>query len=268
MSVRFLRRGMKGPDVKRWQLFLLGKGYSEVGTADGVFGDNTESATRKFQEANRLEVDGAVGNNTMGKAMTLGFGLLVDPSPVGSTPAPSNNFPPPPGFRPIISNAERAALFGRFAFRHAPVQGNKENIVITDGWEQKNIEIFDVPQLSGVAGAGAKPRVRFHRAATPQVRALFKAWDDAGLWGRVLSWGGAFVPRYQRGSSTALSNHAFGSAFDINVAWNPLGSTPARMGQKGSVRELVEIANQHGFFWGGHYSRRPDGMHFEVAQLN
>jgi hypothetical protein len=259
---------MKGPDVKRWQLFLLGKGYAEVGTADGDFGGNTEAATKRFQQDNRLEVDGAVGNNTMGKAMTMGFGLLTDPVADNGGAAHGNNFPPAPSFRPIISNAERAALFGRFAFRHAPVKNNKENIVITDDWERRNIEIFEVPQLRGVAGAGSNPRVRFHRAGVPQVRALFKAWDDAGLWGRVLSWGGAFVPRYQRGSTSALSNHAFGSAFDINVAWNPLGSVPARMGQRGSVRELVQIANQHGFFWGGHYSRRPDGMHFEVAQLN
>jgi D-alanyl-D-alanine carboxypeptidase len=29
------------------------------------------------------------------------------------------------------------------------------------------------------------------------------------------------------------------------------------------VRELVEIAYQHGFYWGGHFSPL-DGMHFEV----
>lgn len=35
---------------------------------------------------------------------------------------------------------------------------------------------------------------------------------------------------------------------------------------KGSVRELVPIANEHGFYRGGHFSRR-DGMHVELAQL-
>jgi hypothetical protein len=268
MPVRFLRRGLKGPDVKRWQLFLLGKGYTEIGAADGDFGGNTEAATRRFQEATGLEVDGAVGNNTMGKAMTLGFGLMVDTADDAAAPNPlGNNFPPVPDFRPIVGNAGRAAVFGKFAYRHVPVKDNYENIVITDDWERKNIELFDMPQLRGVRGAGAKPRARFHRMAAPQMRALFKAWDDAGLLGRLLSWEGAFVPRFQRGHVGSLSNHAFGSAFDINYTWNQLGHVPARSGQKGSVRELVQIANQHGFYWGGHFKDRPDGMHFEVAKF-
>ena len=69
-----------------------------------------------------------------------------------------------------------------------------------------------------------------------------------------------------RGSTTTLSNHSFGSAFDINVAWNERGHRPALVGEKGSVRELVPITHQWGFWWGGHFST-PDGMHFEVAVL-
>lgn len=37
------------------------------------------------------------------------------------------------------------------------------------------------------------------------------------------------------------------------------------MGKQGCVRELVEIATEQGFYWGGHFKSRPDGMHFEVA---
>ena len=35
---------------------------------------------------------------------------------------------------------------------------------------------------------------------------------------------------------------------------------------KGCVRELVPIAHDHGFYWGGHFTRQ-DGMHFELARL-
>ena len=69
-----------------------------------------------------------------------------------------------------------------------------------------------------------------------------------------------------RGSRQTLSNHAFGSAFDINAAWNGLGVIPPLVGQKGSVRELVALANENGFYWGGHFPRR-DGMHFEIAKI-
>jgi hypothetical protein len=82
----------------------------------------------------------------------------------------------------------------------------------------------------------------------------------------VLTWEGSFAPRFVRGSNVTLSNHAWGTAFDINYAWNTLGAQPALRGQKGSVRELVPIANEFGFYWGGHFKGRADGMHFEVAR--
>lgn len=65
----------------------------------------------------------------------------------------------------------------------------------------------------------------------------------------VLTYAGSFDPRFIRGSTTTLSNHAFGSAFDINAEWNPLGHTPAPKGTEGSVRELVPIAHEYGFYW-------------------
>lgn len=69
-------------------------------------------------------------------------------------------------------------------------------------------------------------------------------------------------------SGGVVVSNSFGSAFDINVPWNYLGSQPALVGKHGSVRELVPIANEHGLYWGGHFGgSRPDGMHFEVAKL-
>jgi hypothetical protein len=63
-----------------------------------------------------------------------------------------------------------------------------------------------------------------------------------------------------------LSNHAFGTAFDINYAWNKLGAEPAVESMKGSVYPLIPLAHKHGFYWGGHFSRK-DGMHFEIAKV-
>lgn len=68
---------------------------------------------------------------------------------------------------------------------------------------------------------------------------------------------------------TVVSN-SWATAFDINVAWNLLGAQPALKGKNGSVRELVSLAFDHGFYWGGWFggpynpSGRADGMHFEV----
>jgi len=53
----------------------------------------------------------------------------------------------------------------------------------------------------------------------------------------------------------------------VNADWNALNRTPARPGQRGCLHELVPIANRFGFFWGGHFIRNRDGMHFEVAHV-
>lgn len=135
--------------------------------------------------------------------------------------------------------------------------------MITDNWESLNIITVSIPQLINIKG---NDRVRCHKLVANQLVKLWQDWEDAQLINLVFTWGGSFVPRFVRGSRRTLSNHAFGSAFDINVAWNSLGAVPALVGQKGSVRELVTIANDNGFFWGGHF-RRLDGMHFEVARL-
>jgi len=83
----------------------------------------------------------------------------------------------------------------------------------------------------------------------------------------VKTWAGSFAPRFIRGSTVTLSNHAWATAFDVNVAWNPLGAQPALLHKIGSVRALVPLANAHGFYWGGHFQTRPDGMHFELSRL-
>jgi hypothetical protein len=121
-------------------------------------------------------------------------------------------------------------------------------------------------QLVGVKGAPDAGRIFVHRLVVDQVRALFQAWEAAGLVDGLLTWEGSFAPRFVRGSRTTVSNHAWGTAFDVNFPWNRLGAVPALRGEKGSVRDLVPIAHELGFYWGGHFSRC-DGMHFEVARL-
>lgn len=257
--MEILRRGSEGEGVRRWQHFLLGRNL--LSGVDGVFGPLTEAATKTFQRSRKLAIDGMVGPLTLAAALQAGF----DPGfsdPLGGTSGP--DWPPPPAFRPLISNLERAAIFDPFRFeRIAP---GRDDVRILGNWEAKNIVSIVVPQLAGIEGAPRTGRIRLHRQVAGQVRTLFQAWEDAGLRDRVLTWAGSFVPRFVRGSSSTLSNHAWGTAFDINVEWNARGTVPALRGQRGSVRELVPVANDHGFYWGGHFDRR-DGMHFEIARV-
>jgi hypothetical protein len=178
------------------------------------------------------------------------------------------NFPPRPDFPPLVTNRQREALFGRYDYVSAPQPGNPEAIRIVGSWERDNIVEVAIPQLRKALGSKAPAAIRFHRLAASQLQSLWAEWEAAGLLNRILSFGGGFVARFVRGSRSLLSNHAFGSAFDINEAYNSFGQRPASNGNKGCVRDLVPIANRCGFYWGGHYQSRMDGMHFEVAVLN
>ena len=166
---------------------------------------------------------------------------------------------------PPLSRTERETLFGGpFQWERRPERGNPENIIILGEWEERNIVTVDIPQLRKVPGNFS--RMRWNKRGVEQLKALWAAWEKQGLLPLVLSYEGSFVPRTIRGSTTSLSNHAYGTAFDINYHWNQLGVEPAEHGEQGDVHPLVPLAHEHGFYWGGNFARR-DGMHFELCTI-
>jgi hypothetical protein len=238
---------------------LVGQGLLKV--ADGDFGKGTKEATMEFQKRNGLTADGVVGNSCYGKAMTLGFEVVQDTSDEKT----SAYWPPKPDFEALYSDEKRFEFFGKFEYK----ADEKGNLVLLDNWKEENIIVIDIPQIKGIDMYG-KPKdsgnIYFHKKAAQQMKNLWADWEKAGLLHLVKTWNGTYSARFIRGSETKLSNHAFGTAFDINVKWNGLAKRPALVGEEGSVRELVQIANKNGFYWGGHFSRK-DGMHFEIAKL-
>jgi peptidoglycan hydrolase-like protein with peptidoglycan-binding domain len=72
---RNLRMGTRGEDVRAVQQLLMQAGF-DPGPIDGIFGGRTQAATKAFQSARGLMVDGVVGPIT--------FGALTTPaSPAG-----------------------------------------------------------------------------------------------------------------------------------------------------------------------------------------
>lgn len=59
----WIEKGDKGPEVEKAQKALLEKGFDPKGI-DGIFGPNTEKATKAFQKANGLVPDGKIGPKT------------------------------------------------------------------------------------------------------------------------------------------------------------------------------------------------------------
>jgi hypothetical protein len=183
--------------------------------------------------------------------------------------------PYPGGLLPM-SNADRCARFGRFDFSPDPTPTNPEHIHIDFHWAQQNIIMVRVPQLL----MDGKPRlVSVNHLVAPKLLEVFTAWEEAGLLEHIVTFDGCWVPRFKRQSGTidqrrttcqtlgvaSLSNHAWGSAFDINARWNALGTPGAPAGTVGSTVELRDIARQHGWFCGADFRSRSDAMHLEVA---
>lgn len=246
--MRAIRKGSQGQDVRQVQTFLASRRvYS--GEVDGSYGSATEDAVKDYQKLHNLIPDGVVGAGTWSSLLKEGIDMILDTD---------QEWPPPPDYlKPLVSNEDRMRRWGRYDYRPAPEKDNKEAIIILGDWEDKNIVTIDCPVF--------KKHVRIHRQVADNYTKLMQDIILADLQHLLITHDGAFVPRFIRGSTQRLSNHSWGTAFDVNYEWNQLGCTPTYKGQKGSVRELVPLANKHNFYWGGHFKFRRDGMHFEAC---
>lgn len=264
--MKVLRKGSIGPEVTLFQEFLRSRGLY-AGVADGDFGPVTEKSVIKYQTSKGAKVvgspDGVIGRLTWAAAIADGLPLVDETS--------HGVFPTPPLGVHALGVAGSRNLFGSFKYVAAPTKDNPEGVRVTDGWDDKNLTMVTVPQLVKL-GLSKTGHATVHKLIAPQFLKLWKAWEDAGLLNLVVSWEGAYLARFIRGSRTSLSNHAFGSAFDINAEWNMRGTASAIPGKKGHLWPLVPIATEHGFFWGGWWGSEgrsgiTDGMHFEAYKI-
>ncbi|MFB2938807.1 peptidoglycan-binding protein [Aerosakkonemataceae cyanobacterium BLCC-F154] len=79
-SLPTLRKGSKGDDVKLLQAILNSYGYSLK--VDGVFGQLTEDAVKRFQKSRGLKVDGIVGPKTWNALLSDLYGDLISYFPI------------------------------------------------------------------------------------------------------------------------------------------------------------------------------------------
>jgi len=260
-KLKVLRRGMREPLVGIWQEYLLGEGLYKL-RVDRDFGYGTHKSTVAYQTKYKLFVDGEVGNGTWGHALANGLELLPNDAIKTLGPKHSADYPPPPTNVRPVRPGERNRMFGRLQYKPS---GKGDAIIITNGWNRGHLKKVHIPQLAGVKGAPKSCKVFWHADYTDELIDLWEDWEKQGLLPYVKSWAGSWCARFIRGSRRTLSNHSWATAFDINVAWNGLRKRPALWDAKGTVRPLVQTANEWGFYWGGHFKRK-DGMHFEVGQ--
>ena len=79
--------------------------------------------------------------------------------------------------------------------------------------------------------------------------------------GSLDDWGYAY--RDVRGVPGKLSNHASGTAIDLNATQHLLGAVGTFEATK--VPMIRALAKKYGLTWGGDYKNRKDEMHYEIS---
>ena len=111
---------------------------------------------------------------------------------------------------------------------------------------------------------GTKVKVRCAKAVAPLIAGFCKEFHqliEPIDEGALDDWGYAF--RMIRGSTDKLSNHASGTAIDLNAMKHPLGKVGTFPSEK--VPMIRALAKKYGMIWGGDFRLRKDEMHFEIA---
>lgn len=134
---------------------------------------------------------------------------------------------------------------------------------VGDDWVEVSQVYITLPAAIPFAGQpGLKVRrLRVHRLVAPQFTAAFGRLYAEGRWGLLVDCAGAYCWRAQRLAPSSRSRHSWGIAVDLNAADNPFMAPPKM------PREVVAAFESNGFEWGGRWQHRPDGMHFEFADL-
>lgn len=277
-----LSLGSQGKDVKTWREFLRHKVALPIARHLSVreqqFDDLTDALTRVFQDQAGLSVDGVVGPETWKAAAKAGDDKKLEDFRIKIEGfkqkwEPPKDYPKQPDTIRRMSEAEADERYGKL-MEDGGAAGAKETVVISEAYRQQIVEV-PVPQLRPIPGAPDSGVVYFHKDARDRLVALFQDWERQGLMPKVLSFRSAFDPRRQRPNlalpeptdpaKLPISMHARGLAFDINTEWNLVGQKPAEPSQRGCVYDLVTLAYQNGFCWGGFFEDRLDGSHFEIG---
>lgn len=118
--------------------------------------------------------------------------------------------------------------------------------------------LWDVPAELEI---GVIPkRLYCNRAMVGPLSQAFKNLIQRGFVKELKTFDGCFFIRNKRGLKS-WSLHSWGIAIDVNAAWNALGAKPTLSAG------FVKCFTDAGFDWGGLWTNRPDGMHFQLAKI-
>jgi hypothetical protein len=131
-------------------------------------------------------------------------------------------------------------------------------------WGAITLAMFALPAPLPLAnGLGVATHVTCHHRIVPFMQwAFMRVFLDQPAWASLHDYEGCYAWRSQRAAPGVLSRHAWGLAVDLNALENPFMAPPTMH------PGVVAAFKAQGFEWGGEWHHRPDGMHFEFADLS
>lgn len=252
------RGGINRPDdVVIVQNLLLARGYSTVGAANGVCGDGTMSAIVAYQAGFLRQPDGVIdAGGTTWRHLSASFSGTSTTSPPEDA-APVTRPMPRPSAASInrgLTSVGNAYMLEKLG---APLIGGNYSTqcqVPTNPRLRRNLVLDTVGPFRVT---GLVPAVLSLKAVMVDIAnerpAVYRALGTAGM----------LCCRLVRGSTTAISNHSWGTAIDLTLdgVLDAYGDDRVQFG----LLQIAPIFNRHGWFWGAAF-RKEDGMHFEASQ--
>lgn len=131
-----------------------------------------------------------------------------------------------------------------------------------NGWRaSKNQKLIGIKEFE-IPGTNRKIRLQKHAGKIlVEVAREFNEKVEPIDEGIFDDWGYAY--REVRFGNGDLSNHASGTAIDLNATKHPLGEKNTFTNLQ--VKIIRQIAKNYGVKWGGDF-KRPDPMHIEIKE--
>ncbi|MET3604915.1 hypothetical protein ABIC99_002739 [Sphaerotilus sulfidivorans] len=239
----------RAADVALVQRLLLRRGY-RVGLVDGICGDRTRAAIRTFQQGFLSVPDGRVdpGGTTWRHLQEK----RPAPTRDGGSLTRLVALPPRNSVNNGLVAANNAYMVQKLGQPRS--QYGVDCQPVTDPRLKRNIRTEMVGPLRVT---GLVPALQNLRTVVEEIRTL-QPDIHAGL-----GTAGMLCCRYVRGSTTAISNHSWGTAIDVKIN-GELDDYRDGLVQYG-LTLIAPIFNRHGWYWGVTFSRE-DGMHFEASR--
>ena len=144
-----------------------------------------------------------------------------------------------------------------------PLESKTANIK----FQQKFMMLWKYPQHIKDSIPALGDSIYINKDLKPKYEFFLNALISRNLHTEIVENDQCFMPRYQRGSTTAISVHTWACAIDLNPSQNPIFNTREQCiakGLKPFTEAFIQCVRDCGLITGEDFGSRPDLMHIEM----